>query len=182
MTIALSFLAAGSQFGTFTFLLALGFLYLVGAFLFDGVFGGGDADSPDHDGDIISVFSPKVVAIFLVGFGAAGALATHFGLSVVPAIAWAFGGGGALGALGYLGTRALYRQQCSSDVNPADAVGRYATVTTAIPANGVGEVSVSVAGQHMTYTARSSDSAPVARTRQVKVAAVTGNDLIVSIA
>src|SRR6266576_1290218 len=109
------------------------FIIAVGSFLF-----GHDHDfDHDHDHDAghgdhggvsgeatISIFSTKVIATLLMGFGAAGAIAVHYGASTLVASLVGLGCGVALGGVMYFILELIYRQQCDSLVPTSAAVGR----------------------------------------------------------
>jgi hypothetical protein len=62
-----------------------------------------------------------------------------------------------------------------------DLVARPASVTIAIPENGVGEVSLIVGAEQTSQLARSLDGAAIAPGREVVVKAVRGSQLIVEV-
>src|ERR1043166_4785449 len=123
------------------------FIIVGGSFLF-----GHDHDV-DHDhGDLghdvdggsaeptISIFSTKVIATLLMGFGAAGAIAMHYGANSVIASLVGVGSGVLLGGLMYFVLELFYRQQCDSLVPTSAAVGRTGIVTVSIGEGTPGEV------------------------------------------
>lgn len=176
-------LSSLTQFSAFLTILGLGFAYIVGTSILGAVFGlDHDADAHDgdasHDHEAISVFSPKVIAIFMVGFGGAGCLATHYGVSAVTATLIGLAGGSALGAAALFGLRLLHSQQASSEIHVTDTIGLSATVTLDIPTVGRGEVGVNVKGQYLTYSAQSRGVA-FSRNTAVRIQAVEGSTLIV---
>src|SRR3982751_3023521 len=117
--------------------IALGsFVAVAGTFLF-----GGDHDHDlDHDvGDHeIGLFSPKIIFSFTLGFGAAGTIASAYGVRSIFCV----GAGvvvGFLMALTAWGIMLLfYKQQASSVIPTSSALGKSASVTSAIPDQGVG--------------------------------------------
>lgn len=158
LTTSISSLFESAQFLSFFVLLVIGFAYLMFSFVASEVgdfFGGGDGPDISPEGhDTISIFSPTVYAIFLVGFGAIGSIATHYGLGVMGSSAYAVAAGAAMGGLAYMATKALHKQQSNSEISPVSAINQIATVAVDIPPQGLGEVNVSVNGQYMTYSAR----------------------------
>lgn len=170
---------------TFLTILGAGLVYIVLTAALSQFTGGDDTDA-SHDGDTdsghdtISIFSPKIIAIFMVGFGAAGVLATHYGANVITATLSGVAGGGGLGGLALLGLRLLYSQQASSEIHISDALNLSGLVTVEIPTVGAGEVGVTVKGQYLTYGA-TSRGVSIPRNSRVRVAAVEGNSLIVSL-
>ncbi len=168
----------------FLTILGIGFVYIVMTAFFSAIGIGDDADADTHDGDTssdhdtISIFSPKIIAIFMVGFGGTGFIATYYGIGLALATLSGLGSGAALGGLALLGLRLLHSQQASSEVRTSDAVGLPATVTLAIPSVGHGEVSVTVKGQYLTYSA-SSRGISFPRNSTVRIQAAEGTNLIV---
>jgi hypothetical protein len=70
--------------------IALGsFIIVAGSFLFGHDHDVGAADGHDLDASggepAISIFSTKVIATLLMGFGAAGSIAMHYGLGYITA-------------------------------------------------------------------------------------------------
>ncbi len=172
---------------TFLTILGAGLVYILTTSILGQFFGGHDGthdgghDGHDNDSShsTISIFSPKIIAIFMVGFGAAGTLSTHYGADVVIGTLVGVLGGGALGGLAFLGLRLLYSQQASSDIHISDAQGLTGSVLIDVPAVGAGEVGLSVRGQYLTYFARS-QGIPIPRQTRVTVQSVDGNTLVVS--
>jgi membrane protein implicated in regulation of membrane protease activity len=176
-----------SQLTTFLVCLLAGLAYVVASGILGMVFGGdGTSDSADgsdgdsgdsHDG--MSIFSPKVIAIFAIGMGSGGSIATAYGLGFTAALLCGIGAGASFGGLLIFGARLLYKQRSSSDVQPSAAIGLMATVTIAIPSSGTGEVSLPVLNQYMTYLARSQSNQHLTKGTLAKVVAVNGGTLIV---
>src|SRR5437867_3760007 len=111
------------------------FILVAGAFLFghDHDTGHDHGDS-SHDVDAggeptISIFSTKAIGTLLMGFGAAGAIAMHYGLSHIPASLIGLVCGLVLGSLMYGIQVLFYKQQASSLVPTSSALGCTGTVT-----------------------------------------------------
>jgi membrane protein implicated in regulation of membrane protease activity len=130
----------------------------------------------DHE---IGLFSPKIIFSFTLGFGAAGTIASAYGLRPL----WCVLSGSFVGfilSLAAYGIMAIfYKQQSSSVIPTAKAVGRVANVTSAIPDNGVGEVGLDVLGQYQIYLARSGKGTPIPKGARVKVVENQGGELVV---
>ena len=60
-----------------------------------------------------------------------------------------------MAGLVYQFAKILYSQQASSEVQMSRLVGRSAEVTVAIPVDGVGQISLSMAGERSEHVARS---------------------------
>ena len=133
-----------SAFTVFLAISAVGFVFLVVSFVFGEVFDrfGFDHDT-DHDvdgGGGPTFFSPRVLSVFITAFGGAGAIATYYGLSTLPASGVGLFSGGAFGAMIYAFARFLFGQQATTEVKTGDFVGQTARVIISIPKDGVGQV------------------------------------------
>lgn len=167
----------------------LGFVYLMITALTGGF--GHDADGHDvhggdsHGGDghngeaTISVFSPKVIAIFLVTFGGVGMIASNYGKSAWFSVFAGLCSGIVLAILALVLLRMFYRQQATSIIDTNLAVDQVGQVTIGIPEGGVGEVGVTVAGSYSSYSARSEDGKPISNGRRVKIKSNAGGQLVV---
>ena len=175
-TDTMNLMPALSAFSVFLAITAAGFIFLMVSAAFGEVFEHFDAFG-DHDGP--GFFSTRVLAVFVTAFGAAGAVATYYGLGPVPAslvgLATGFVFGGAIGTLG----RILYRQQASSDVRSHDLVGQVARVIVAIPAGGVGQVRCRIGEELVDKIARTRNGEPVIENASVQVEEVLGETVIV---
>ncbi|MBI5134298.1 MAG: hypothetical protein HZA81_02855 [Candidatus Taylorbacteria bacterium] len=163
----------------------LGFIYLAVSALFGGLGhdgdGGHDASAGDgHDGDTtVSIFSFKVIAIFLVGFGGIGAIMSHNGFSSAASVSGGLCSGVVFGLVGWSMLRAMYRQQSNSAIDTNNAVGQLGQVTVGIPQDGIGEVGVTVQGSYSTFSARTESGQPISFGRRVKVKSNAGGQLVV---
>ncbi len=157
-------------------------------------FGGGhdhDGEVADHDHDhdhdaggahsysTVSVFSPKVLCIFLLAFGSGGAVASVYGARPHWSVVIALLSGFAVGAVALYSLRLLYSQQANSLVTNADIVGAVGQVTTRIPSGGVGEITFVAARQSTTRLARMANGGELPAGRQAKIMAVSGDALLV---
>jgi len=127
----------------------------------------------------ISFFSVKVIATLTMGFGAAGAIARQYGADYLVASFIGLGTGIALSLAMYFVLELIYRQQSSSLVTTSSAVGQTGIVQTGIAPNALGEVSLNVSGQYMTYLAKGSGPKEIPKGRTVKVVGLIGSQLIV---
>ena len=140
--------------------------------------GGGDG----HDGDgehMTSIFSPRIIAIFLMGFGAAGGVARFYGYSYPMSCLVGFGIGIAVGCVMFWLMEFLARQQCSSLIKTSDLVGQVGTVDVSIEDNDPGEVSVQYGGRAGVYIARSKGGKRIGKGKQVRVLETAGSSLTV---
>lgn len=159
-----------------------GFLVVAGAFIF-----GHDNDidhDVDHDagyevGGTLSFFSVRVLATFVMGFGAAGAIARYYHASYPVSSLVGIGAGIVLSALMYLVILLFVRQQASSVISAQSLIGRVGNVTVPIDKAELGEVGMSVGGEYKVYSARSRDQNSIQKGRRVKVVEVVGTTLVV---
>ena len=165
-----------SAFAVFLALAAVGFTFLIVSALFGEIFEHFGA-LDDHGGP--GLFSTRVMAVFVTAFGGAGAVATHYGLSAMPAAGIGFATGLVFGGAIYMFAQFLYRQQASSEVRADDLVGQVARVIVAIPVGGVGQIRCRVGEELVDKIARTSDGLPVAENQSVQVEDVLGETVIV---
>ena len=169
----------------FTAIAVGSFLFVAGSFLF----GGDHHDLGDHDHDVgghfhddeasLSFFSPKVIFTFMLGFGAAGAVASNYGLKTHWCILIGIGCGLCLALVAYGMLTLIYKQQASSLIDTNNAIGRTAQVLTAIPPNGTGEVGLEVQGQYQTYLARGRSGDAISKGSRVTVVENQAGQLVV---
>src|SRR4029078_6764463 len=129
------------------------FVAVAGTFLFGGADHDHDLDH-DHDhgfGHEIGVFSPKIIFSFTLGFGAAGSIASAYGLRSLWCLLSGLSFGFLLGCGAYGILALFYKQQASSIIPTEGALGQIANVTSEIPDSGLGEVGLDVRGQYQIY-------------------------------
>ncbi len=145
-----------------------------------------DTGHGEHDtgGDAptVSLFSSKVIATLIMGFGVAGGIASYYDQSWVVSSVWGLGSGFILAALMYGFMVILYGQQASTIIHTAGAVGKQGEVTVTIGENATGEVGLTVKNTYVTYVARSADGSSIPRGQIVYVREVVGSTLIVQTA
>lgn len=170
-----------SQFSVFLAISSIGFLFLLVALFFGGLFEHFEF-SADHElghgGP--GFFSTRILSVFITAFGGFGAVATYYGFGVLGASGIGFLSGLFFAGLiwGFAGF--LYSQQASSDVHVQDVVGHHARVVVAIPPGGVGQVRCQVGEQMVDKIARSASNAPISENVAVTVVEVLGDTVIVS--
>ena len=161
------------------------FILVAGSFLFghDHDVGHDHADmgqDTDSGGEAtISIFSTKVLGTLFMGFGAAGAIASLYGMNHLAASLIGLGCGAVLGGAMYLVLGVFYSQQSSSLVPTSAAVGCTGTVTVSIGPGEVGEVGISIESQYGTHSASAADGQPIPKGQTVRVIKVMGSHLIV---
>jgi membrane protein implicated in regulation of membrane protease activity len=174
----MDFLPPLSAFTVFLAISGVGFLFLVLALAFGGLF---DFFETDHDFDTggPGFFSSRVMAVFVTAFGGFGAVATYYGLAPVPASFVGFGSGIVFGGAIYALARGLYNQQASTEVRAGDLVGAPGRVVIGIPAGGVGQIRVRLGEELMDKIARTRDGMALAENTSVQIEEVLGETVIV---
>ena len=174
----MDFLPPLSAFTVFLAICAVGFLFLVLALVFGGLF---DFFETDHDFEVggPGFFSSRVMAVFVTAFGGFGAVATYYGLGPVPASLVGFGSGIVFGGAIYALARALYNQQASTEVRAGDLVGAIGRVVIGIPPGGVGQIRVRLGEELMDKIARTRDGMAIAENTSVQIEEVLGETVIV---
>jgi membrane protein implicated in regulation of membrane protease activity len=167
-----------SSFSVFLAICATGFLFLLVALVFGGLF---DFFEADHDFDAggPGFFSSRVMAVFVTTFGGAGAVASYYGLAPVPASLVGFATGLVFGGAIYALARFLFQQQASTDVRSSDMIGVVGRVVVGIPAGGVGQIRVRLGEELVDRIARTRDGVPVPENASVQVEEVLGETVIV---
>ena len=162
------------------------FIVVAGAFLFghDHDFGDGvDHDfshdvGPDTHG-IVGIFSTKVIFTFIMGFGAAGAIASYYGTGYPIASLVGVVAGIILATIMY-GIILLFTEQRSNSLIGADSLlGCAGTVTVPIDKDSIGEIGVSVGGEYRTYAARAQSTNSLPKGHSVRIVNATGSVLTV---
>jgi membrane protein implicated in regulation of membrane protease activity len=163
---------------------AFGLLFLL-VMLFVGDLFGGDHDfehGVDHGdaGGGPSFFSARIIAAFMTAFGVGGVVGRYYLLSHPASSGVGVAAGFVMAGLVYQFARLLYSQQASSELRMAGLVGRHGEVTISIPADGVGEISVTVGGERTTHIARSTDGGAIIAGTEVVVSSVLGPSVTVT--
>ena len=174
----MNFLPPFNAFGIFLAIAAVGFLFLMITLVFGEIFDFFDSDHDfDHGGP--GFFSSRVIAVFITSFGCFGAIATHYGLSTLPASTAGVAAGVVFGGLIYMFARFLFSQQVSSEVRGSDLVGQSARVVVGIPAGGLGQIRLRVGEEMIDKIARANDGQPLPENTPVLVEEVLGETVIV---
>ncbi len=183
-----------SSFAVFMALAIAGVIVLVGGMLFGaghdlghdlihemGHHGGSHGGDGHHD-QPISIFSIKIIATFVMAFGAAGSIATYLGLSPLVSSLIGVAAGVAVGFLVLIGLRSLYANQSEPEPSSASVAGKIGIVTTQIDPGQLGEVEVSVGMGRRAYRARSAVRRSISPGTRVKVVEVNGTEIFVEVA
>jgi len=175
----MDFLPPLSAFSVFLAIAAVGFLFLVIALVFGGIF-----DFFEHDADVDiggpGIFSARVIAVFITAFGGFGAIATRSGADPVLASLAGLASGVVFGGAILAFARFLFNQQATSEVLANDLVGQSARVIVAIPANGVGQIRCRIGEELVDKVAQSRDGGAIPEHASVRVETVLGETVIVS--
>jgi len=117
-----------------------------------------DIDAGDFAGP--GILSLKLILFFLVGFGVGGYLSVYFHWPVHHLLTGLIGGSAAW-FVGYQLLNFLYKQQSSSQVNPATFAGQQGRVVVPVPQDGgTGEIEATnnQTGQSAYFNAKAVDS------------------------
>ena len=161
----------------FATIFGIGFLIL----LFSMIFGHDSdmhIDSGDFDTDLSgpSIFSVKMFALLMVGFGAAGfGLRATTDYSMLQSTVGGVGGAVSVGSYGYFILRVFYTSQETSTISDADLIGHTAQLIDAIGEGTNGQIACIIRGREITYLARTQDRTTIAKGTQVKIISKTGN-------
>jgi membrane protein implicated in regulation of membrane protease activity len=161
----------------FIMLAICGFIALTFSLLF-GHDADHDTDHGDHGGGA-SVFSTKVILLFITGFGASGAIAAYYNWPVIASSMVGLFFGCLLGGMGYFMVNFFYKQQSDSLVKTSELVGQIGALTTGIAANGLGEVSINFKGQKFYYPAKTKDGSSINAGGTVKIIDSVAGTMIV---
>jgi hypothetical protein len=175
-----------SAFAVFLGIASIGFLILVVSFVSGELFEHGDLAGHDADfhGDVhggpgVSIFSTRILSVFVTAFGGFGAIGIHLGHSTEVSTAMGVAGGLVFATIIYLFASFLFSQQASSEVRVSDLVGVVAQVSVSIPKAGVGQVRCTLGESVVEKIARSHDGEPVPINTLVKIEAVVGETVVV---
>jgi membrane protein implicated in regulation of membrane protease activity len=163
----------------------VGLVLLLVMLLVGEVFGDHDVshDVGGHiDSDVggPSVLSLRIMASFLTAFGVGGVVGRYYGLSHPVSSGIGLVAGVVLAGIVYQFAKLLYAQQASSEIRMTGLVGATAEVSVAIPANGVGQVVLSYAGERSEHIARAADGRALPRGVMVRITNVGGDSVTVA--
>ena len=126
------------------------------------------------------VFSARIMAAFVTAFGVGGVAGRYYNLSHPAASGVGVVSGIVMAGLVYQFAKMLYSQQASVDVRMPGLVGRSAEVSVAIPAGGVGQISLMASGERSEHIARSAGGQAIPRGAEVVVTGLRGDSLVVA--
>lgn len=172
----------------FLAIMAAAIILALGGALFghDHDAGGHDHEIHDQGGDqegTVSIFSVRMLSVFIMGFGGGGAIAEFYGHGWVRSSLVGLVVGLVMGGVMYAVLHALYGHQANSLVYANELVGRQGVVTIPIEPGAVGEVNVSCGERILTYLARTSaEGKTLPKGCVIEVVSNAGNQLLVKAA
>lgn len=173
-----------SAFSVFLGIAGVGFVFLLLSLVFGELFEHLEGIGFDHDIGLDhggpGFLSGRVLGVFVTAFGGFGAIATHYGLGVLPASGIGFVSGLFFASIIYAFARFLWQQQSTSETRTAELAGRTARVVVSIPAGGLGQVRCSLGEELIDKIARSRDDQPISENSIVRIEEVLGETVIVA--
>lgn len=133
----------------------------------------------ESDTEGLSIFSFKVIMMFLTGFGAGGFFGARAGFQALASSLWGLAAGVVMGGLGYTLMNYLYKHQGSSVVKTSSVVGSYGVVDTTITPGGIGQIRCTVDGCAEYFQARTRGGDIIHAAEKVKVIDAAGGVLVV---
>lgn len=134
-------------------------------------------DHPETGGP--SPFSIRIIAAFLTGFGASGAIASFYKMNWIQSSGIGLCFGLLVGAIVYFLVSAMYKQQAQSGASLSEMVNLSGVVTVTIPKDGMGQVSVISKSCQSEHLAKSEDKSEIRNGTDVKVVRIVGGQLVV---
>jgi hypothetical protein len=173
-------LGGTSAFVTFLAIAVFGFVYLLGSSMLGDIFDHGDMDhSTDGHAAGPSIFSSRILSVFVTAFGSFGAIGVHLGYGVGLSTAMGFGGGALFGGIIYAFASFLYGQQASSHIRTSELVGNTAQVSVAIPKGGMGQVRCTLGDTVVEKVARAAKGDEIPVNTLVKISSLVGEVAVV---
>jgi membrane protein implicated in regulation of membrane protease activity len=126
-----------------------------------------------------SPLSLRNLMAFMTAYGASGLITSAYGWSTIASSLFAVIPGFLLAFVAFKFMQLLYGQQSSSLLEVASLVGQPGIIDLAIPAAGLGRVTVNTGTGQSTFIARSEGGGPIPTGTQVVVRGTLGSDLIV---
>ncbi len=173
-------LVSTSAYVTFLAIAVFGFVFLVGSAVFGDRFDHGDMDhSAEGHSAGPSMFSSRIMSVFVTAFGSFGAICIHLGYAVGVSTAMGFGGGVLFGGVIYAFASFLYSQQASSHIRTSDLIGNTAQVSVAIPKGGMGQVRCTLGDTVVEKVARAAKGDEIPVNTLVKISSLIGEVAVV---
>ncbi|MBI4664661.1 MAG: NfeD family protein [Verrucomicrobia bacterium] len=131
----------------------------------------------------VSPLSPTTIASFITAFGGFGMIFSKIEAAKSPWVSAPLSilcGLAVAAAVFLIFAKLFSKTQSSSESRVASLAGQTATVITAIPEGGVGEIAYVQSGSRYSAPARSETGVPVGNGRTVKITRVVGTQFYVS--
>jgi len=175
----------------------VGFVFVVGSAMMGHLFGGGahghvsgsgghaEAGGDSSDSPGISIFSPIIMAAFVTSFGGFGLMFTEIEATRRPFISAPLAVMAALVVASVLVgvlRKLMHASDSSSESKVSNLPGCVATVISAIPVGGVGEIAYVHSGTRYTAPAREEDGVAVGNGKAVTITRIVGQQCYVSAA
>jgi len=141
-----------------------------------------DGDYSADSGDGPSLFNPLVLTSAIASFGAIGIIAkVGFKMGDILSLVVALSFAGGIGAAIFFGiVKFMYNSQSNSVFSTRDLIGAETEIITPIPADGVGEIALTINGTRRNFPAKSANKEYIARGVTVKVRDISGNIALVT--
>lgn len=161
----------------------VGFVFLLASLVLGDVFEmfGSDADLGAGDGTDFGLFDSRVIAVFITAFGGFGLIGAWSGFGAVGSSLIGLVGGVIFGGVVSAFGRFLVGQQSSSTVTDNDLIGRTAQVTVTIKSGELGQITTRIGDERVEKLARTTSGQEIKTGSIVKVAAIAGDSVIVTL-
>jgi membrane protein implicated in regulation of membrane protease activity len=183
-----------SAFLAYLFCLVVGFVFVVVSAMLGHLFGGAhghvggsgghaEAGGDSSDSPGVSLFSPIIMAAFVASFGGFGLVLTEIEATRSPLISAPLAVIGAFAvalALVAVLRKLMKASDSSSESRVSSLPGCIATVISAIPAGGVGEIAYVQAGTRYTAPAREETGLSVGNGQAVTITRIVGQQCYVA--
>ncbi|HXS68870.1 MAG TPA: hypothetical protein VN761_08500 [Candidatus Polarisedimenticolia bacterium] len=183
-----------SAFLVYLFFLVVGFVFVVVSAMLGHLFGGGhghvagsgghaEAGGDSSDAPGVSIFSPIIMAAFVASFGGFGLVFTEIEATRKPVISAPLAVVAALIVASILVgvlRKIMQASDSSSESRVSNLPGCVATVISAIPAGGVGEIAYVHSGIRYTAPAREEEGLAVGNGKAVTITRIVGQQCYVT--
>lgn len=183
-----------TAFLVYLFCLVVGFVFVIASAMMGHLFGGAhghvggsgghaEAGGDSSDSPGVSIFSPIIMAAFVTAFGAFGLVFSEIEATRRPFISAPLALVGAFFvALSLVGVlqKVVRASDSSSESKVSSLPGCIATVISAIPAGGVGEIAYVQGGTRYTAPAREEEGLAVSNGKSVTITRIVGQQCYVT--
>lgn len=183
-----------TAFLVYLFCLVVGCVFVLASAMMGHLFGGAhghvsgsgghaEAGGDSSDAPGVSLFSPIIMAAFVTAFGAFGLIFSEIDATKRPFLSAPLSVVGAfIVALALVGIlqKVVRASDSSSESKVSSLPGCIATVISAIPANGVGEIAYVHGGTRYTAPAREEEGLAVSNGKSVTISRIVGQQCYVT--